>query len=176
MAVTVSIPAALAYGADEALPDTPVVMSVADAIYHTVHRYPGGVAALAARMGVPASTLTHKANPNNSDHFMRPDQLEAIQVLSGDHAVLHAMAAALGMVCTPAVPDQSGGDPVEAFMIEQRAQGVYSAAVADAFLTEYPTPNAVRRVDAMAQDLIAAIGHQVGVLRSRMRKAPKGGV
>lgn len=152
----------------------PVGLTVADAVYHTVHGYPGGVAALAARMGVSANTLTHKANPNNDTHHMRPDELVAIQVFSGSYSVLHAMAAALGHSATPAAADQSDGDPVEAFMLEQRAQGEYSAAVADALLTECPTPNAVRRVDAMAQDLIAKVGHQVAVLRGRMRPVPKG--
>lgn len=172
MGINVSIPPGLAYGADEVMPDMPVGLTVADAVYHTVHSYPGGVAALAARMGVSANTLTHKANPNNDTHHMRPDELLAIQVFSGNYAVTHAMNAALGLSATPSVPDQSDGDPVEAFMRQQRAQGDYCAAVADAFLDDSPTPNAVRRVSVMAQDLIATIGHQVAVLRGRMRKAP----
>jgi hypothetical protein len=174
MGVTVSVPAGAAYGADEVLPDMPVGLTVVDAIYHTVHGYPGGVGALAARMKMSKDTLTHKANPNANTHYMRPDELVAMQVFSCDYAVLHAMAAALGHVATPAVPDQSDGDPVEVFMLQQRAQGEYSAAVADAMLVEHPTPNAVRRVVAMAQDLIASTGHQVAVLRGRMRKAPGG--
>ena len=70
--------------------------TVADAIYHTVHGYPGGVVALAARMGVSPNTLTHKANPNNATHHLHPAELVAMQQLSGNAAVLHAMAAALG--------------------------------------------------------------------------------
>lgn len=174
MGITVTVPHGLAYGADEAMPDMPQGLTVADAVYHTVHGYPGGVVALAARMGMSANTLTHKANPNNDTHHMRPDELVAIQVFSSNYAVLHAMAAALGHSATPAAPDQSDGDPVEAFMHQQRAQGEYCAAVADAFMAASPTPNAVRRVSVMAQDLIATIGHQVAVLRGRMRKAPGG--
>lgn len=173
MGITVSIPAAFAYGADEAMPDMPLGLTVADAAYHTVHNYPGGVAALAVRMGMSANTLTHKANPNNDTHHLRVDELVAMQALSGNFAVLHAMAAALGHACTPAAPDQADGDPVEAFMLQQRAQGEYSAALADALLPEHPTRSAVRRVDAMAQDLIAKVGHQVAVLRGRMRPEPR---
>ncbi len=173
MGINVSVPRHVAYGADEALPDMPAGMSPVDAIYHTVHGYPGGVAALAVRMGVSANTLTHKANPNNATHHMRPDELVAIQDFSGDYSVLHAMAAALGQVCVPAVPDQSDGDPVEVFMLEQRAHGEYTASVADALLVDHPTKSAVRRVEAMAQDVIAKMGHQVAVVRGRMRKAPK---
>lgn len=173
MLINVSIPDHVAYGAGEVMPDMPVGMSVADAIYHTVHRYPGGVAALAARMGVSANTLTHKANPNNATHHMRPDELVTIQALSGDYSVLTAMANALGRVCMPAVPDQSDGDLVEVFMLQQKAQGEFSAAIADAMLDKHPTSHAMRRVGEMAQDLIAKTGHQVAVLRGRMRKAPK---
>ena len=45
---TIRIPVGATYGADEALPDMPQALTVADAIYHTVHGYPGGVVALAA--------------------------------------------------------------------------------------------------------------------------------
>ena len=153
----------------------PEGMSLEDAAYHTAHGYPGGVAALAVRMGLPANTLTHKVNPRNETHFLRPPELISLQALSGNAAVLHSMARTLGYVCTPAAPDEADGDPVEAFMHLQRAQGEYTAAVADAMLTRHPTPNAVRRVEVMAQDVLARTGHLVAVLRGRMRKAPDAG-
>ena len=40
------------------MPDTPAPMSVPDAIYHTVHGYPGGVAALAAALGYTVTRAT----------------------------------------------------------------------------------------------------------------------
>lgn len=171
---TIRIPVGAAYGADEALPDMPQALTVADAIYHTVHGYPGGVVALAARMGVSPNTLTHKANPNNATHHLHPAELVAMQQLSGNAAVLHAMAAALGYTCIPAVADQSGGDPVDAFMLQAAAQGKYVAAVADAMRTPTPTPNEVSRVARLAEDLIDATTSLLAVLRGRMRKAPGG--
>ena len=174
MAVTISMPHGVAYGADEAVPDTQGGMSIEDAIYHTVHNYPGGVTALAARMGVSPNTLTHKANPNNATHHLHPAELVAMQQLSGNAAVLHAMAAALGYTCIPAVADQSGGDPVDAFMLQAAAQGKYVAAVADAMRTPTPTPNEVSRVARLAEDLIDTTTALLSVLRGRMRKAPGG--
>lgn len=157
------------------MPDSPPEgQDVLDVIYRTVHGYPDGTAALALRMGIPLETLRQKANRNNPQHVFHPKQLLDLMYFTDNVALLHAMADAVGYVCTPAVPDQSDGDPVEAFMLQQRAQGEYSAAVADAFLLHQPTPNAVRRVSDMAQDLIAKTGHQVAVLRGRMRKAPGG--
>ena len=171
---TIRIPVGAAYGADEALPDMPQALTVADAIYHTVHGYPGGVVALAARMGVSPNTLTHKANPNNATHHLHPAELVAMQQLSGNAAVLHAMAAALGYACTPALPDRSEGDQVDAFMHQAAAQGKYVAAVADAMRTPTPTPNEVSRVARLAEDLIDATTSLLAVLRGRMRKAPGG--
>lgn len=173
MTVTISIPPGLAYGANEAVPDMQQGMSVEDAIYHTVHGYPGGVVALAARMGVSPNTLTHKANPNNTTHYLHPRELVAAQHMSGNAAVLHAMAAQLGYACTTALPDQSGGDPVEAFMRMQVAFADLVRAVADPLAEQghAVTSNEMRRADAMAGDLHTAIGHVLASLRGRMRKA-----
>lgn len=181
MAVTVSIPPGLAYGDSGALPDMPASMDIADAIYHLVHSYPGGVAALAARMGVPASTLTHKANPNNTTHHAHPKELIAMQHLSGNAAPLHSMAAALGYACTRALPDASGGDPVEAFMHLQLAIGDYTRALADPWErirrephAPHVTRNESRRVEDRLQDLIAAANHAAAVFRAHGRPTAPG--
>ena len=137
------------------MPDTPQVMSVPDAIYHTVHGYPGGVAALAARMG----TLTHKANPNNTNHYVRPDELVALQHFSGNVAVLMAMAAALVRFQVE-VADlvRAVGEPAERLAESPAA---------------HATGNELRRVEYHAQELSAALAHLVASLRARMRPAPK---
>lgn len=97
-----------------------------------------------------------------------------MQQLSGNAAVLHAMAAALGYTCTPALPDRSEGDSVDAFMHQAAAQGKYVAAVADAMLVPAPSRNEVNRVARMAEDLIDTTTALLSVLRGRMRKAPGG--
>ena len=175
MAVTISIPPGVAYGADEAVPDTQGGMSVEDAIYHTVHNSPGGVTALAARMGVSPNTLTHKANPNNATHHLHPRELVTLQHMSGNAAVLHAMASQLGYTCTAALPDQTGGDVVEAFMHMQRALANLVCAVADPLAQhgDAVTRNEMRRAEAMAGDMHTAIGHVLASMRGSMRKAPE---
>lgn len=179
MRATVSIPAAAAYVDGERMPDTPVAMSIQDAIYHTVHGYPGGVAALAARMGLPSGTLTHKANPNNATHHMRPDELVSMQHFSGNAVVLVAMAAALGYTVTLATPDQSGGNAGVALVRLQvefadlvRAAGDPVARIAE-HPEQYVTGTEVRRVEYHAQEAQAAMDHMVAALRGRMRPAPK---
>lgn len=170
----------LAYGADEAMPSMPS-MSVPDAIYHTVHGYPGGVAALAARMGMSANTLTHKANPATGSHYMRPDELVTIQLFGGNAAVLSAMAAALGYTVTKATPDQSGGNPVGALARAQVefADLVRAAAEVAERLADTPgaatTGNEIRRMEYHAQEAMAAISHLLASMRGTMRPAPSEG-
>lgn len=75
-------------------------MNTKDAAYLTGHNYPGGVPALAARMGADANELRRKLNPG-SIHGISLDEAEVLMALSGDPRILHAMAAELGYVCTP---------------------------------------------------------------------------
>lgn len=179
MGITISIPPGAAYGAGEDVPSKPVGMSVDDAIYHTVHGYPGGVTALAARMGVSPNTLTHKVNPNTTTHHLHPRELVAMQYLSGDASVLHAMAAALGYACTPIASDQAGGDPVEAFMHLQSSFADVVRAVADplARMRAEPdravTPTEMRRADRCAADHHGMVDGALAALRGHMREVPK---
>lgn len=73
-------------------------LDVLDAAYHTAHEYPGGIPPLAFRMGVPASTLNHKVNLSNSTHHLTLKEAVLMQAVSGNFAILHAMAGALGHV------------------------------------------------------------------------------
>lgn len=179
MGITMSLPPGAGYGADEDVPSKPVGMSVDDAIYHTVHGYPGGVAALAARMGVPANTLTHKANPNTTSHSLRPSELVAMQYLSGDASVLHAMAAALGYACTPVAPDQAGGDPVEAFMHLQTSYADLVRSIADPLARMAGEPDSwvtgaeMRRADRCAADHHSMVDGALAALRGHKRPEPK---
>lgn len=174
MGVTISIPAHAVHAADQPLPDKPVGLDLADAIYHAVHSYAGGATALAARMGMPVETLTAKVNTNNTTHFLRPHELQALMYMSGNVGPLHALAAHLDHTCTPATPDQSGGDPVDSFMRLQVAQADLARAVADPLSHGGDVnKNEMRRAEAMAADLQAAIGHTLATLRGRMRAAPE---
>jgi hypothetical protein len=176
MGISISVPDHQVYAADEAMPDRPVGLDLADAAYHAVHGSKGGAAALAARMGMPVETLTAKVNTNNTTHFLRPLELQAVMYFSGDAGPLHAMAAHLGYTCTHATPDQSGGDPVEAFMRLQVAHADLVRAVADPLAHGGDVnKNEMRRAEAMAAELQAVIGHTLAALRGRMRKAPEVG-
>lgn len=179
MGITIDCPAHIAYGADEAMPSIDGGLDIEDAIYHTAHGYPGGIAALAQRMSVSANTLTHKANPNTTSHHMHPRELVAMQELSGNAAILHAMAARMGYTCQRRIPDQAGGNSVEAFMQLQCALSDFVRAVADplarmeAQASTYPTGHELRRAEQMAGDLHGAIDHMLATLRAHKRPQPQ---
>lgn len=174
MRATISAGPGIGYGADEAVPTNTLGQDVNDALYHTVHSYPGGVAALAARLGMSPNTLTHKVNTNNSTHHLHPREVVAVMHMSGNATALHAMAAQLGYTCTAAIPDQSGGDAVEAFMQLQQAFGNLVCAVADPLARGGAVSrNEMRRAEAMAGDMHTAIGHVLASLRGHMRAAPE---
>lgn len=145
-------------------------MDVCDAAYLIAHHYPGGVAALAARMGVNPGVLQNKLKPNNDTHHLRLDESVLLQQVAGNPAILHAMAQQLGYAAPVRVtPAQDGGDPVEAFMHVQMAQADFVRAVADALHgKEKVSRNELRRATDMASELVGKIGALVGVLASRV--------
>lgn len=154
-------------------------LTVEDAIYHTCHGYLGGVAALAARMGLPVGTLTHKANPNNTTHHMRPAELLSMMLFTGNASVLHAMASSLGYTVSKAAPDQAGGNAVEAVMRLAMAHSDFVRAVADPLArmeadgNTWPTGHELRRAEYMAAAAHAEIDHTLATLRAHKRPEPK---
>jgi hypothetical protein len=85
-------------------------MNAQDALHKTVHNYPGGCEALAARMGVAAGVLRNKVNPNAGYHKPTLDDVERVIALTGDVAVLHALASNAGHVCIPVDAAASSSD------------------------------------------------------------------
>lgn len=144
-------------------------MDVCDAAHLIAHHHPGGVAALATRMGVNAGTLQNKLNSNNNSHHLTLKESVLLQEAAGNAAVLHAMAQQLGYTCVRAIPAQDGGNPMEAFLHVETAKANFTRSVADAFYgKETNSRNEVRRATDMANDLFAAVGALLGVLASRV--------
>lgn len=79
-------------------------MNTRDAAYMTSLNYPGGVPALAARMGMDARDLSRKLNPNTGNLGL--DEAIVLMVMSGDYRILHAMADELGYTLAPQ-PDEA---------------------------------------------------------------------
>jgi hypothetical protein len=132
----------------------------------------GGVPAVAKLMGVSANTLQHKLNPERSTHHLTMVECLQLGMVTGNANVLRAMAKQMGYTLHRATPDQSGGDPVEAFMRFQSNVGDFTCAAADALLdgVGVVTPNAQRRVEFRGQELLAATAHLISTTAARVPK------
>lgn len=170
MSISVSISGLPGYVEDGAHLDIDGLDPV-DAAFQISQAHPGGVATLALRMGINAGTLQNKLNPNNTTHHLTLKESVTLQVVANNASILHAMAAQLGYVCYRATPDQSGGDPVEAFMQLQSAHAEFCRGTADALLPGADiNRNKIRRIEYLSQESTAANAHLVATVRSRMPK------
>lgn len=94
-------------------------MCLRDTVYHLAHDYPGGVPALAARMGKNATVLMHKLNPNNDTHHLTAHELDAIDDLTATRSIADYFAHKHGC-----------------FLVEiQQFDGLKESALIDAFLS-----------------------------------------
>lgn len=151
-------------------------MDVLDAAYKTAQNHRGGVADLAERMRINAGTLQHKLNPNNSTHHLTLREAVQLQAVSGDVAILRAMAQQLGYVVVRAMPDQAAGNPVEAFMHFQSSVAEVTSAAADVLRPGIrPSRNGVRRLEREVQELMVSGGHLVRTADAAVPVAPGGG-
>lgn len=173
MALSFSLGAVGVYGDMGAEADIARGLDVLDAAALIAQKTPGGVPALAQRMGVSANTLQHKLNPNNATHHLTLREAMALQQVSGMPHVLHAMAAGLDFIALRCRPDDAQGDVVEAFMRVQQAMGEFTAAAADAQLGRGVTRNALRRVEHQANEAMASISHLVSALAAQVPNRPQ---
>ncbi|HSH98863.1 MAG: phage regulatory CII family protein [Methylophilaceae bacterium] len=65
------------------------VLNLADLAYQIAHNFPGGVQALAQRMGMSYTVLKNKLNPNCSTHHLNIEELEAIVMLADTDELAH---------------------------------------------------------------------------------------
>lgn len=85
-------------------------MSMLDAAYWTGRDYPGGIEALAARLGRP--NLSDELNPRRPNAKLGLMTALDMQVMSGDCRILYAMAAELRHYPpVPMLPADSHADP-----------------------------------------------------------------
>jgi hypothetical protein len=82
-----------------------------DALYHLVHDYPGGAAALSARcLHLAPSTLQSMANPNDDGHGWPLRRFVEVMALSGDTRPIDALCAQFGGVFIKTAPMDAVGD------------------------------------------------------------------
>ena len=132
-------------------------MNLKDALYHAVHDYPGGVAALAARMGLAASTLYSMANPNDATHDWPRERLEQAMVFTGDQQIVQSICTLAGGVFVPVAVTHEPVADVSGQMLSLAAEfGGVARAVQDSVRDGRLTARERDRVAKHLYELIAA--------------------
>lgn len=169
MRITIDLAAPPDNGDDRAQSATVHGSDIEIAAQHVARSFPGGARALAEALGISPNTFQHKTNPNNTTHHLTLDEAVRMQQATGNAAILHAMADTLGYACTRVAQDVDGGNPLDTMLRLQTCVGDLMHAVADALRDGGAvTGNAMRRADYQAQELMAAIGSLLALLRSGM--------
>lgn len=147
-------------------------MDVSDAAYHTAHSFPGGVPALASRMGKSPDVLMSKVNTNNTTHHLTLKEAVAMMDVTENDAILRAMADHRGYDLMRTIPANTD-DLQSLYWQASAAFAEYLAAVTDA-MTDGVSRNSLRRADNRAADAMAHMLNMLGGLRSKLPKAPSG--
>jgi len=145
-----------------------MIINVEDAAFHTAHDFPGGVAALAQRMGdVSPNVLNKKVDPRLDTHHLRLDESVKMQSISGDFRILEAMAFTLNHVVIPLPEFPETGDMslLDGFMdiINEMADftQAFQQSWADGKLTKKEFKN-IKNEAADVQARFAAIVARIG--------------
>ena len=140
-------------------------LSVADAAYHTAHKYAGGVGPLALRMGMSHSTLNHKVSMTTATHHLSLEESVLMQQMAQDFTILHSMAASLGHVAIPVQPADDA-QPMADVARMVRDFGELLTRVTSAMADGSVTANEMRRCQSDAVAAISAICSVLSTVRS----------
>jgi len=152
---------------------TPLGLDVDDAVYHLAHDFPGGVPALAQRMGMSHNTLAHKVSLTQRTHHLSPRELVKLQAIAGDARVLHAIAHELGFVALPVMAEHGRTTLQDASRLVREFSELLTS-VSEATDDGRVTLNEMRTVEHQAGDVMVALNACLSTMRSMMPEAPEG--
>ncbi len=136
---------------------------VNDAAYRIAHQFPGGVPALAQRMGMSRNTLAHKVSLTQETHKLALGEAVHMQEVANRFDILYAMAESLNHVCLPA-PAMSEGE-INAVLASVGAEvGDVFREVQRVLTDGRVTQNERRRVAAQVAEAVQALCSVMRVL------------
>ena len=129
---------------------------VGDAAYRVAHQFPGGVPALAQRMGMSPNTLSHKVSLTNESHKLSLSEAVYMQHVANRFDILYAMAESLGHVCLAA--PEMGETEVTGILATVGAEvGDVFREVQRVLADGRVTPSERRKVAAQVAEAITAL-------------------
>lgn len=153
MGINVSIPAALAYGADEPLPATEPMPDVLVAVNNMLK---GRIGYVAQRLGWSESTLQKKIS-GRGQHVFSVRDLQLVQHVLGDVSPTQFLAAAEGYVCVRVNP-AGVTSAAEGLACVMQGLGDLAAAVAEETVEgRAVSPNGNRRVQHHVSELLGRV-------------------
>ena len=145
-------------------------MNILDAAYATGHDYPGGAHALGPRLGMTGKMLANKLNPFDVNHKVTLSEALQMQVLTGDHRILMAMADELGYVAIPAPGCVSDDDVSHALASMCAEFGDYMRKVDESMRDGKVTASELRGLEKERAEMIASATHLQSVLAGKTGK------
>lgn len=148
---------------------------VLDAAYHLGQAYPGGVEALAARLGKNAITLRHELNGTGFAKLGLQTAVD-LSVLSKDHRIVNAFAAECGGMFV-LLAESLGGDSAAMHRVAVLAKefGEVVATVTEAAADGEVSANELARVEREWAELVAAGQALVAHMRAKHEASRPGG-
>lgn len=116
-------------------------MNVIDAAHQTVKAYPGGADSLSPRVGIGPAVLRSKVNPNTSTHHLSLAEADRIMGVTGDHRILHALAAEHGYVLQRVDAPEDGAQLLQTLLSANAAEGAFDRELQEALADGVITPN-----------------------------------
>lgn len=149
-------------------------MNVIDAARMTVQAHPGGAESLGPRMGMSGALL--RAKLNNSDrNRLYAEELELLIDTTGDHRIVHALAANCGYALQPLGAATGDSASVLHLVLElNKAGGELSRVVCEAIADEVITPNEVQAIARAGHADQTALLQLIGRLFQMASKPPAG--
>lgn len=147
-------------------------MNILDTLYKTAHDFAGGCEALAQRLGMSAQVLRNKVNPNSASNTASLEDADRIMAITGDHAVLHALARGHGFVCIR-VDDNAIPSDVEILELAVKfwaASGDVGAEVHATLADGVVEPHEIERVKAAVYRVSRSLNEMVGRLEGMVQK------
>lgn len=146
-----------------------------DALYKIARAYPGGLEALAQRMGMSANVLRNKLAPSIETHYPSFEEVSQIIEFCRDAAVpgallpLHALLGRHGMAAFAIPePESIGSDDLSQTVCRVMSQvGGVAEAVSDALMDGVITNAEADLIEREFQGALAALGEWRARIRAR---------
>jgi hypothetical protein len=155
-------------------------MSVKDVVYRVVHNYPGGVPAMAARMGISKHVLQNKVNPNNSTHHTTEKELEEIQMYADSDEIAKEFAGQRSMICIHIAKHEGASDKelFDLIINMEREKTDWLNSIQKALADGVIDPVEFKRIKKESMDHLSAVAEFASRIESivqERRRQPRNG-